>query len=143
MASLSPPGLRRERGLTWSGPITLGLVLTVVTSACSGQPDDVVATNTHVENNPPVETNMVEDLYINSELVDCEGVAPQQCMQVRTSPDSDWELFYGQVEGFMFEPGYTYKLRVRVTPAESAPADASTLRYVLIEVEEKRSTPPS
>jgi hypothetical protein len=137
MASLPLPGLRRERGVTWSAPIALALVLAGVASACSGQPDDLAASNT------PVETNVIEDLYINSELVDCEGVAPQQCMQVRTSPDGDWELFYGQVEGFTFEPGYTYKLRVRVTPAESAPADASTLRYVLVEVEEKRSTPAS
>jgi hypothetical protein len=136
MASRSLPGLRLGRGFTWSAHIALALVLAVGAAACSGQPDDIAASDT------PVEANMVEDLYINSELVDCEGVAPQQCMQVRTSPDGDWELFYGQVEGFTFEPGYTYKLRVRVTPAESAPADASTLRYVLVEVEEKRSAPP-
>ena len=85
---------------------------------------------------------MIEYLYVNSELVDCEGVAPQQCMQVRRSSDSDWELFYGQIEGFTFEPGYTYRLRVRVTPAESAPADASTLRYVLVEVGDKQASPP-
>lgn len=85
---------------------------------------------------------MIEYLYVNSELVDCEGVAPQQCMQVRRSSDSDWELFYGQIEGFTFEPGYTYRLRVRVTPAESAPADTSTLRYVLVEVGDKQASPP-
>jgi hypothetical protein len=61
-------------------------------------------------------------------------------MQVRRSPDAEWELFYGRIEGFTFEPGYTYKLRVRVTPVESVAADASSLRYELVAVEEKART---
>ena len=77
---------------------------------------------------------MIKTLYVNSELVDCVGVEPQQCMQVRDSPDKDWELFYDEIRGFTFEPGYRYTLRVRVTPVDEPPADASALRYELVEV---------
>lgn len=79
-------------------------------------------------------SEMMETLYINSELVDCEGVGPQKCMQMRRAPDEEWELFYNQIEGFTFEPGFTYELRVRVTPAADVPADASSLQYKLVEV---------
>ena len=81
---------------------------------------------------------MVQELYVNSRLIDCEGMAPQKCLQVRTSPDTDWELFYGHIEGFTFEPGYRYRLLVDVTQAENVPADASSVRYSLVEVVEKR-----
>ncbi|HST84826.1 MAG TPA: DUF4377 domain-containing protein [Kineosporiaceae bacterium] len=107
------------------------MILFLVIVACSNPPgrmETIEATR---------EGTVAEDFYINSQLVECEGVAPQQCMQVRKSPDEDWELFYGRIEGFTFEPGYAYKVRVRVTPVEQAPADASTLRYTLLEVEEK------
>ncbi len=80
---------------------------------------------------------MTQTLYVNSELVDCEGAGPQKCMQVRRAPDEDWELFYDQIEGFTFEPGFTYELQVRVTPAQHVPADASSLRYTLVEVIDK------
>lgn len=81
---------------------------------------------------------MIETLYINSQLVECEGGAgPQQCMQVRRGPDEPWELFYDQIEGFVFEPGFTYELRVETSVVDNPPADASSLRYTLVEVVDK------
>lgn len=82
---------------------------------------------------------MIETLYINSELVECEGGAgPQQCMQVRRGRDEPWELFYDQIEGFVFEPGFTYELRVETRAVDNPPADASSLRYMLVEVVDKK-----
>ncbi|SQJ22294.1 Uncharacterised protein [Serratia rubidaea] len=78
-----------------------------------------------------------ETLYVNSRLVDCVGVAPMKCMQVRQSPDAQWELFYTQIEGFEFTPGYRYKLQVNVSELDNVPADASSLRYVLVKQLEK------
>ena len=82
---------------------------------------------------------MIETLYINSQLVECEGGAgPQQCMQVRRRRDEPWELFYDHIEGFVFEPGFTYELRVEINAVDQPPADASSLRYTLLEVVEKK-----
>jgi hypothetical protein len=81
---------------------------------------------------------MIETLYVNSQLVDCEGGAgPQRCMQVRRAPDEPWELFYDQIDGFTFEPGFTYEQRVRVTQVDAPPADASSLAYELVEIVDK------
>lgn len=79
-----------------------------------------------------------EVLLVNSALVDCMGVAPMKCMQVRHSVQGQWELFYSQIEGFNFEPGYRYRLKVKVTELENVPADASSLRYTLVEQLEKK-----
>jgi hypothetical protein len=72
-----------------------------------------------------------EVLLVNSALVDCVGVGPMKCMQVRRSAQQPWELFYTGIEGFTFEPGYQYRLKVLVTPVENVPADASAYAYVL------------
>ena len=76
-------------------------------------------------------------LYVGPELVDCVGVGPMKCMLVKENPEEDYKYFYSQIEGFEFEPGYEYELRVLVTPVENAPADASSLQYTLIEVVSK------
>ncbi len=76
-------------------------------------------------------------LYVGPELVDCVGVGPMKCMLVKENPDAEYQFFYSQIEGFAFEPGYTYELRVRIEPVANAPADAASLKYTLIEVMSK------
>ncbi|PJG60502.1 DUF4377 domain-containing protein [Aeromonas cavernicola] len=76
----------------------------------------------------------VETLYINNQWVDCVGVSPMQCMQVRTDEQQPWSLFYQHIEGFHFEPGYYYQLEVAKEPLTDVPADASSMRYQLIKI---------
>jgi heat shock protein HslJ len=86
---------------------------------------------------PPAEptAEVVEKtLFVGPELVDCVGVAPQKCMQVREDPDAEWTMFYQQIDGFTHEPGHAYELRVSVETVPYPPADGSSLRYTLIEV---------
>lgn len=78
-----------------------------------------------------------ETLYINSQLVDCVGVGPMQCMQVRSDELQPWTLFYQDIEGFQFEPGYRYQLTVSKEQLTDVPADAPSLRYQLIKVVNK------
>lgn len=35
-----------------------------------------------------------------------------KCMRTRTSKDGEWEFFYAPIEGFTFEEGNSYELRV-------------------------------
>ena len=77
-------------------------------------------------------------VYVGPVMVDCEGVAPQKCMLVRESPNEPYGLFYDQIEGFDYKEGREYELRVAVEEVENPPADASSLRYRLIEVVNSR-----
>ena len=80
--------------------------------------------------------------WVNSYKVPCVGVGPMQCLQIQKadSPTGEWQNFYSNIEGFDYVPGFLYKLSVRETklPPEQVPADASSLRYTLLEVLEKR-----
>jgi len=73
-------------------------------------------------------------LYIDSKLVDCVGVAPQQCMLVKEDLNSEWEMFYGSIEGFEYQEGTEYKISVTITDIENPPADASSLKYILEQI---------
>ncbi len=82
---------------------------------------------------PPEEVRM----FVGPEKVPCEGAGPQECLQVKDSPDGEWQLFYDTIEGFQWEPGFIYELRVNVYQVENPPADGSSLRYELVEVVSK------
>jgi len=76
-------------------------------------------------------------IYVDSQRVNCTGVAPQQCYRVKASPDAPWTLWYGPIEGLDFEPGTAYTLRVLETRVENPPADASSIRWKLLRVESR------
>ncbi len=90
------------------------------------------------ENNTTVET-----IFIAPELKDCTGVGPMRCMQVAAGPDGPWTLFYNQIEGFTFEEGFAYELKVRTEQVANPPADGSSLRYILIELVSKTPAAPA
>jgi heat shock protein HslJ len=68
--------------------------------------------------------------------VDCIGVAPRKCLQVREA-GGQWQTFSAPIEGFTFEDGWRYRLQVAVTPVKNPPADGSSLRYQLVRVLDK------
>lgn len=81
-------------------------------------------------------------IEVDSRLVECTGVGRMQCMRVRDAADQPWRPFYGQIEGFTFEPGYRYRLKVEEVPVANPPADASSIRTVLREQIRKVAVEP-
>lgn len=89
--------------------------------------------------NPDYQPAAAEVIWIiGPELVDCVGVGPQKCMQIKEDPEADWQLFYSNIEGFDYEEGNVYVIQVLVEPVENPPADGSSLKYTLIEVIEQQ-----
>jgi len=78
--------------------------------------------------------------WINSLFVDCEGVAPMKCLQVKKSENGTWENFYSKIEGFEFVVGYQYKIEVKeeTKDPKMVPADGSSIVYTLVKVIEKQ-----
>jgi hypothetical protein len=73
-------------------------------------------------------------MIVGPELVDCVGVGPQKCYQVKTQPGDEYQLFYSPIQGFEYEPGYEYQITVKVETVDNPPADASAHSYTLVEV---------
>jgi len=76
--------------------------------------------------------------WVNSAKVDCEGAGKQTCYEIQrgdTLRDEGWELFYGEIEGFEFEPGQLFHLRVEEKKLDPSmvPADGSNMKYTMVE----------
>ena len=72
-------------------------------------------------------------IYVNAQTVPCTGVAPMQCLEVRDDPGQPWQLFYGNIVGFDFQPGMMYRLRIVESINPNPPAHAPSWRRVLDE----------
>ncbi|WP_353241825.1 DUF4377 domain-containing protein [Providencia sp.] len=76
--------------------------------------------------------------YVDSTLADCVGVAPMKCMKVKENPNDDWQLFYSSIQGFEYQPGFSYILQVKQFDVPNPPADAPSIRYELVKIVEKK-----
>ena len=89
---------------------------------------------------PPRESRETTTLEVTvgPETEQCVGVAPQTCLVV------DGQLFYDEIAGFDYEPGYTYRIVMEQYdrwPGREPPQDAGQYGYRLIEVLEKTREP--
>jgi heat shock protein HslJ len=73
-------------------------------------------------------------LIVASQKVLCEGEATQECLLIKDSPRSDWMMLYAGIDGFYFEEGFHFQLRVAATPRKNPPQDAPAYTYQLLEV---------
>ena len=80
----------------------------------------------------------IQEVTVGPALARCYGVGEQTCMIV------DGSLFYDSIEGFNFEAGYNYRLRIgKYDPynGEEPPQDAGQYNYRLLEQIEKTPAP--
>lgn len=71
-------------------------------------------------------------LYVSSQRKNCSaGAGQMQCLQVRSSENQPWQLFYGEIEGFTPQPDTAYYLKLRYETVANPPADASAVRTIL------------
>lgn len=71
-------------------------------------------------------------LIVASQTADCTGVAPMKCLQVKEKESDSWENFYSNIEGFTYQPGFEYKLKIKTEKIENPPADKSSIKYILV-----------
>ncbi len=80
---------------------------------------------------PDMEDGLTRLIYVASEKVPCTGVAPTECLQIRESEDAPWTTYFGTIDGFEFEPGNIYHLRIKEFDVEKPAADVSSKRWIL------------
>ena len=102
--------------------VFLSAIVVIVAMACGGDDTEVL------------------EVTVGPELEECVGAFPMNCMVV------DGGLFYDPIDGFDYEPGYEYRLKIerydRWPDREEPPQDAGKYGYRLIEVLEKAKVAP-
>lgn len=73
-------------------------------------------------------------LEVAPRTVECTGEAPQRCLLVREGADDEWTAFYDRIEGFTYEEGFHYRIRVQRRRIPNPAADASSFEHRLLEV---------
>ncbi|WP_194818524.1 DUF4377 domain-containing protein [Nocardia sp. XZ_19_385] len=102
--------------------------------------DAAASTTPSATSTPSNPANKQFEIDVADKEVPCTGVAPMQCLQVRTDPNAPWELHYFGIDGFDYQPGYTYHLLVEERPWVNPPADAPSLTWHLVRVISKQPT---
>ena len=57
----------------------------------------------------------------------------QPVLLVKANDDTSWRAVYEGIEGFDFEAGYEYRLRIKAEQLPDTPQDGSSIRYTLLE----------
>ena len=77
---------------------------------------------------------MQKTFIVGPQKASCSyGIFRGECLEVKESRAADWTLFYSHIEGFDYEPGYEYVLKVKTEKRVNGPADRSSIKYTLLE----------
>ena len=76
----------------------------------------------------------IETLIIGPYTETCQGFIEQQCYLEFNEASQKWEFFYESIQGFDFEPGYIYTLKVKLEDRGTEIQDVGRYAYHLVEV---------
>ena len=73
----------------------------------------------------------------------CQGFHPvdQQCYLEFNAESQEWEFFYENIQGFDFEPGFIWTLKVRLEDRGAGIQDVGRYAYHLVEIISKEAAP--
>lgn len=86
----------------------------------------------------PGEENM-EILIIGPYTETCQGFIEQSCFLEFNEASQEWHLFYENIQGFDYEPGFIWTLKVRLEDRGTEIQDVGRYAYHLVEVVSKEA----
>lgn len=116
--------------LKFSYLVIVGFLAYFATNSCSmvGHSDEAKVINMRI--NHFKQTGIGEGLYLVYLVQEEEKIGGE-----------DWSYLYDEIEGFNYELGYIYDIKVRKVEVENPPADASSIKYILVNVRSKEKVP--
>ena len=76
----------------------------------------------------------IETLIIGPYTETCQGFIEQECYLEFNEESQEWHFFYESIQGFDFEPGYIYTLKVRLEDRGTEIQDVGRYAYHLVEM---------
>lgn len=81
----------------------------------------------------------IETLIIGPYKVDCVGAFEQECYLEFNEESQEWHFFYEGIQGFDFEPGFIWTLKVSLHEREEGIQDVGRYEYRLVEILSKEA----
>ncbi len=84
----------------------------------------------------------VKTLYLDHYMQECASFFLTICNRIKAQPEDPWATTLNYIEGFEYEWGFVYELRIRETHIFNPPADGSDTRTELLETLGKEKVAP-
>lgn len=84
---------------------------------------------------------LTEILIIGPYKTDCVGAHPQECYLEYNEEAEAWHFFYEGIQGFEYEEGYIYTLKVSLHERAEGIQDVGRYAYRLVEIISKEEAP--
>lgn len=104
----------------------------------------LISVFTGCNNAEPKDWSEVVTLYVSSETGEYRpfgsppGFGALEGLRIKEEKENYWYVVHlNSIEGFSYERGYEYSLKVEKTHLANPPADGSDIRYKLIEIASK------
>jgi Domain of unknown function (DUF4377) len=81
-------------------------------------------------------------IIIAGHKTECVDVGTRLCLLMQRADKGKWELLFEPIEGLHWKWGFRYRIRVREEVVNNPPADASALRFRLVELVARERIPP-
>ncbi len=80
---------------------------------------------------------------IDAQRAKCEGIKTMQCLLVKKLGDKDFNLFYGDIDGFDYQEGFIYKIWVKADGVEKMTSTEGMpeTKYRYVRTVSKKSIP--
>ena len=85
------------------------------------------------------EKENIETLIIGPYTETCQGLIEQQCYLEFNEESQEWHFFYEGIQGFDFEPGFIWTLKVSLHEREEGIQDVGRYEYRLVEILDKEA----
>jgi len=82
------------------------------------------------------EETAVDTWEVGENYVNAQNLGKLKCLQIKSDKKNKWEYLAATIQGFDYQEGYRYRIRVKQTKQK----DTDTIRYSLIEVVSKERT---
>ncbi len=83
------------------------------------------------------EADMIETIIIGPYRTDCVGAFPQECYLEFNEEAGEWHFFYEGIQGFDYEEGFIWTLKVSLHERPEGIQDVGRYEYRLVEVLKK------
>ena len=83
----------------------------------------------------------IKTITIGPSIRRCQGFIEQDCFMEFNQESGQWEFFYEAIQGFDFEPGFIYTLRVRLEDRGTEIQDVGRYSYHLVKIIDKQTAP--
>ena len=114
-----------------SGTMVLSVIVLFI-AACN---------EVRLPSNQDTEEEHLKTITIGPSIRRCQGFIEQDCFMEFNHESGRWEFFYEAIQGFDFEPGFIYTLRVRLEDRGTEIQDVGRYSYHLVEIIDKQTAP--